>query len=256
MRDFTLPMYAALLESLRAQGRVSRRFDELESRTCTRSVVLRHDVDRLPGRALALGRLEAQQGMRSTYFFRTRRVSFRPGVIRELLRLGHEIGYHYECLSDTRGDVDSAWRLFQAELRKFDRFGGVRTIAMHGRPFSRHDNRDLWEKYDYREAGVQVEAYLSLDADRYAYFTDTGRRWDSELNRRDFLGRGGASRETVRTTLELIGLTQEMERVPVISTHPERWAASTPGWLQVLATDQLTNALKMTLRRAGRGSRT
>ena len=34
---------------------------------------------------------------------------------------------------------------------------------MHGSPLSRWDNRKLWEKYNYREAGIIGEPYFDVD---------------------------------------------------------------------------------------------
>ena len=78
--DFTLSKYGALLDTLKAYG-----FEFL---------VLRHDVDLLPGNSLRTARLEAEKRMSGIYYFRAVPESWDEGIIREIAALGHEIGYH------------------------------------------------------------------------------------------------------------------------------------------------------------------
>ena len=89
--DFTLDKYAVLLDALKAYG-----FE---------SLVLRHDVDLLPGNSLRTARLEAEKGMSGIYYFRAVPESWDEGIIREIAALGHEIGYHYESLTTCDGDL-------------------------------------------------------------------------------------------------------------------------------------------------------
>ena len=59
---------------------------------------MRHDVDKLPGNALKMARLEHEMGVKATYYFRAVPVSWDEGIIREIAGMGHEVGYHYENL--------------------------------------------------------------------------------------------------------------------------------------------------------------
>lgn len=252
-RDFTLDEYRALLATLEGQGYRAHTFADYHAAggaLASPHVLLRHDVDRLPGRALALARVEAEAGVRATYFFRTRPVSFHPPTIRAVAALGHEIGYHYECLADTRGDVDAAWDLFRRELERFAPFGRVASIAMHGRPLSPWDSRAMWERHDYRAAGVALEAYRDIDWAVYRYVTDTGRCWDGRNNVRDRPPAGPSRSPWACTTTADLRTRIALERSNiVISTHPERWTAGVAGWLQVWLQDALTNVTKRLLSR-------
>jgi hypothetical protein len=64
--------------------------------------VLRHDMDALPVRALALGRLEHRLGIRASYFVRVHANEYNAfgfdtvQVLRQLTAAGHEIGLHAE----------------------------------------------------------------------------------------------------------------------------------------------------------------
>ena len=198
-----------------------------------------------------MARIEHELGVRSTYYFRSKLPSYSESAIRSIHSLGHEIGYHYECLSDTRGDHAAAWDLFRANLRRFDFIGGVRTIAMHGRPLSPHDSRDLWQYYDYRDAGILREAYLDVPWTQYAYLTDTGGAWDSESNVRDRPLSSCDPGPSVHGTAELAAILVQSPLCAMISIHPERWAGSLPGWLQSRATDHAINQVKRLIRTGG-----
>jgi len=47
-----------------------------------------------------MARLENELGIKATYFFRTIPHTFKPEIIKEIAGMGHEIGYHYENLSE------------------------------------------------------------------------------------------------------------------------------------------------------------
>jgi hypothetical protein len=242
-RDFTLECYDRLLTELAAAGFAFRRFVDGLPGKDARQIVLRHDVDRLPRRARAMARREAEAGVAATYFMRVKPHAFDRAVIHEIHKAGHEIGYHYESLADARGDRARAWDFFRRDLDRLRAIAPVSSIAMHGRPFGRFDSRELWTEYDYRALGVTCEAYLDVDWTRTRYFTDTGRAWNAGVNRRDHISRSSAAPPMVSTLALSAYLAREGGR-NVVSTHPERWSGSLGGWLQVLVTDAAISALK------------
>ncbi len=210
-----------------------------------RVVVLRHDVDRKPGNALAMADLEHALGIHSTYYFR-HPATFVPEVIGEIRDLGHEVGYHYEVLAKTRGDCDAAIELFSCELAEFREICDVRTICMHGSPPSPHDNRDLWEAYDFRDFGVAGEAYLSMAGNGLCYLTDTGRNWNGRHSLRDAMP--GARSVPVETTDDLVRWVESSEAEGLyLTVHPERWAVSEGEWVVGCAMDFVMNAGKAVL---------
>jgi len=250
--DFTFDKYTELLFVLKRKKYVFYTFKDVafSDKLYTPHVILRHDVDRLPFRALKLARLEYELGISSTYFFRIKSVSFNENIIGQILKFRHEIGYHYEELSDTRGNLDLAWQLFQKNIKKFDKFGGITSIAMHGKPFSKWNNQNLWNKYDYKKLGIKIEVYRDIPWDNYLYFTDVGRCWNSKNNIRDRIGfQTNLNIYWIKTTDDLIEyITQSCHNL-IISTHPERWTDNKIGWLQVIFTDSLVNLLKKLIRK-------
>jgi hypothetical protein len=46
--------------------------------------MMRHDIDRKPENALSTARIEAESGIRATYYFRRYGSAFRPDIMREI----------------------------------------------------------------------------------------------------------------------------------------------------------------------------
>jgi len=260
MRDFSLPVYASVCRLLQEHGYQFVTMSAVVTGAAAappddrvgagrRQVLIRHDVDRRPAAALAMARLERELGAATSYYFRYP-YTFEPALIREIAGLGHEVGYHYEVVSKTRGDLAAAYRLFEQELRQFREVVPVTSICMHGRPLSPYDNRSLWRQYDYRACGLVGEAYLSLPAG-WAYFSDTGRCWDDRSNIRDRLANNAAA----GLELQLSG-TGDLCRLITAGRfpqlyllfHPERWPAGYFGWSWSWLSDWLVNQGKTLLR--------
>ena len=190
--DFTPSMYLALLEALKAAGYSFQTFEEFCSSPEGKCIILRHDVDRRPRNAMMFSEIENRLGIKGSYHFRIVGSSNEPDIIREIVTLGHEIGYHYEdmtlaaALKGKSGAVSSdslakeAFDRFRSNLTYFRQFYPVRVISMHGSPTGRIDNRLVWKFYDYRECGIICEPYFDIDFSEMLYLTDTGRRWDGE----------------------------------------------------------------------------
>jgi hypothetical protein len=207
-------------------------------------VLLRHDIDRRPENALRIARLECTLGIRSTYYVRMTRFAFRPKLIEEISAMGHEIGYHYETLAKTHGDMQKAIAVFKQELEQLRAMTQVQTISMHGSPLSPYDNRSLWQQFDFRQFDLLGETYLSLDYKRMMYFTDTGRTWKGAHNLRDKVD-DSSSLSGIQTTDDLIlAIRTHRFNQGCIQTHPERWAGNAREWIVSLGMDFATNQMK------------
>ncbi|MFW5934276.1 MAG: hypothetical protein ACOCQL_00325 [Halolamina sp.] len=252
---FTTDAYADLLAAIDDGGyafRTVREYlagDDLPERY----VVLRHDVDRMPARALRMAKLEAEHGARSTYYYRTS--TFEADRTRTVADLGHEVGYHYEDYVRTDGDLAAAHERFATNLHRFRRAhpAPIETVCMHGNPLSPHDNREMWtdpEAPGFDAYDLLGEAYLSMDFDDVTYFSDTGRTWrDGALKIKDHTMGEGEKRANPDTTADLAALFRDgaVDRACVLA-HPERWADSFPELLLARSTDGAVNAVKRGMR--------
>jgi hypothetical protein len=192
-------------------------------------------VDRKIKNSLNMAKREHEMGIRSSYYFRYPS-TFKPDLIRKIRDLGHEIGYHYEVLSKTKGDYPKAIALFQTELEEFRKICPVNTICMHGSPLSKYNNRDLWTRYDYHSYGISGEAFLSFEQTRddFHYLTDTGRTWSGKRSLRDVIKTTSAHDDPVSldSTDDLITWIRSTGGKKLyITAHPERWSANLGEWL-------------------------
>jgi hypothetical protein len=92
--------------------------------------------------------------------------------------MGHEIGYHYEDLSASGGDMEKAIQSFGKNLEYFRQYYPVKTVCMHGSSSSQYDNRDIWKYARLEDYGLIGEPYLSFVFNTLYYLTDTGYAWD------------------------------------------------------------------------------
>ena len=210
-------------------------------------LMLRHDVDRDPDLSLQMAQIEKQYSLVSTYLFRVVDSVFRPPIIREIANLGMEIGYHYECLDKARGDYEKAIAIAKDDLARLRKLVPIKTMAMHGNPLTKWDNRDLWKKYDFRELGIEVAAYLNIDYKKVRYFSDTGRTWDETRgNIYDFVG--DQPKHTLKSTADLIDFISGHRQETCILIHPNRWTDSPSKWLYNWAYDTAGNTVKAILK--------
>jgi len=257
MKDFTLKTYRCLLSSILEAGYAFYTFEDwCDGKARGRYVILRHDVDLKAENSLATAGIEAEMGIRATYYFRIIPQSNQPAVIKAIAELGHEIGYHYEDLSLMDGDKEKAISHFTLQLNYFRKFYPVRTICMHGSPTSKWDNRDLWKIVDYRNYGVIGEPYLDYLAKKSdsntekTYFTDTGRMWDgARFNLRDKLMSNkkidATKKNMIHSTFDLINwLKISTETNIMITTHPQRWTDKSGEWYLELVKQKVKNVVK------------
>lgn len=195
--DFTLKVYRKLLEVLCSHNYKLCRIDDQKTEFGKNTIFIRQDVDSKPENSLAFARIQNELGIRSTFYFRITPVSFNKGIIEEIQRLGHQIGYHYEEMSlaarisankyGLKGHgreeeiAGIAMELFERNLEKIRYNSNVDSICMHGSPFSSWDSRLIWKYYDYATLDIKSEPYFDFCFEESLYLTDTARRWDGDV---------------------------------------------------------------------------
>jgi len=82
--DFTLSIYIHLLNTLKNAQRQFITFARAaEKQMPESSVILRHDVDKLPGNALKFAKIQHDLGIQGSYFFRSVPQSFDENIINQ-----------------------------------------------------------------------------------------------------------------------------------------------------------------------------
>lgn len=247
--DFTLKSYNSLLYSLQQQKFPILSFRDFMHSPLDKTIILRHDVDRLPQNSLDTARIEKNLNITGSYYFRIVQQSYGASVIKQIAELGHEIGYHYEDLTLAKGDIDKAYDAFCRHLETLRKLYPVKTICMHGSPMSKWDNRLIWQKYDYRKLGIIGEPYFDIDFTKVLYLTDTGRRWDGDdVNIRDKI----LSEKYLiplhknHSTFDLIKAI-ETEQIPIqvmLTIHPQRWNDRVLPWVKEFIWQNIKNQFK------------
>ena len=173
--------YAVLLDRLAEAGYEARQFDAFDVEA--RHVILRHDIDACPDRALRMATLEADRGWSGLYFVQLTSAFYNPlapvvkTTLRKCLALGHEIGLHLEVEPGaTRSSLEAAARE-QTQILS-DLLGGteVKWMSFH-RPASNAEA--LAEFINAPKFAGLKNAYADQygEAGGLAYRSDSGGKW-------------------------------------------------------------------------------
>jgi hypothetical protein len=220
--EFTFDTYKKMLAAFLKNNYRIYRVDQFFNKRDDKILFLRHDVDRFPNNALKMARIENELGIQSTYYFRTIKSVFVESIIKNVVSLGHEIGYHYEDLALCNGDKKVAILNFKDNLEKLRSFYSVNTICMHGSPLSKWDNKTIWEKNDFHKYGIILDTSLSINYDEVFYITDNGFGWNkTAASIRDKVKSN--YNIPIKNTARLIDLltTSQMPAKVFINTHPD-----------------------------------
>lgn len=173
---FTMDQYATLLSTLSAEEYDFVGYDEPGDG----EVILRHDVDISPQRALSMARVESELGVSSTYFFLVTSPAYnllRPRnlyAMRRIESLGHDIGLHFDVHHawEGRPDPESLVGRVTTEMRILGRLtdGSVDAVSFHVPP--------EWV------LDVSFEEFTNAYAPRYftdiEYVSDSNQKWRDE----------------------------------------------------------------------------
>lgn len=244
--DFTVSQYQLLLKSLLGQNYSFQTFNEFLNKPNAKTIILRHDVDLLPFNSLAFAKIQNLNNIKGVYYFRAVPESWNENVIKQIADLGHEIGYHYECLTTCNGDIKNAILDFEKNLSALRKLAPVSTICMHGSPMSKYDSKDLWKNTSYKNYGLIGEPYFDIDFNKVFYLTDTGRRWDGDkVSVRDKVNSSGYNL-SFHATQQIIDYCNsgKLPQQIMFTFHPQRWNNNPLLWTKELVLQNLKNQVK------------
>jgi hypothetical protein len=174
--DFTEDSYRAILVT--AKDRYS--FEPFGTTAEDPHALWRHDVDFSVHRALRLAEIEAEEGVRATYFLslHSELYNLLEGAVisrvRAILDLGQWGGLHFDLsfYDGTDSEADLAERL------SFERGLLEQLVERPIGAFSFHNpERGAIESFDATEIAGMVNAYGSELRQRYAYISDSNGYW-------------------------------------------------------------------------------
>jgi hypothetical protein len=251
--DFTIKQYKKLTITLQSQGYFFQTFREFIKKPIVKTIILRHDVDRLPQNSLQTAKIENDLGIKGSYYFRAVPESWDEDIIKRIASLGHEIGYHYENLTTSNGNISKAIEDFTTNLDKLRQLASITTICMHGSPRSKLDNKDIWKKYNYHDFGIIGEPYFDIDFSKVLYLTDTGRMWDGyKVSVRDKIEghQDRWNKEGLRfhSTNDIISGIKKLPDQIMFTVHSQRWYDKSFPWLKELVWQNAKNVGKRVLK--------
>lgn len=286
MRDFTLKKYKQVVLALKEND---YRFKNVKDALSTDAraleeplVVIRHDIDTKSDMSIALkmAAFENENGVSATYYFRSLHHLFNKDVIQDIYEMGHEIGYHYEVLALTRGDIDKGIKLFRNDLSEFRKICPVDTVCQHGGTLGAYSSTTIfgllkiivdllrkkidlkyypsikiWDKYILDDFQLLGDAYLSFDFNKVKYFSDTGLSWDDNKSRIvDMVQENGNTiQQTAHKTDDLIELVKNRD-IPYINilVHPANWNDNIFTWTKWVLLQKFRNMLKRMVKKSQR----
>ncbi len=200
-------------------------------------LVLKHDVEINPSKALRLAEIENRYFHKGSYYVQAYLLHDEKNieVLKKIKDLGHEVSYHHDVMDSNKGEMDKARLEFLRYKKLFEQNGFlVSIVCQHGNPVIERkgysSNRDF-----FRDKGIQNEFssvaeimvnYKDKLKVNYKYISDAGYGWkvifDPENN--DVYD----SRDKnipIKDLQDVITYVKENYCV-IISTHPHRWHSS------------------------------
>lgn len=135
-------------------------------RLAARTWINRVDVDFSLTKAGRLVELFNELGVKATFFVRLHAPQYNPYsfenylVLREMVRHGHEVGYHAEIVDEARIWGEDAADCLKRDLAVLQTITGapVVGVASHGANTG-HNNLEFWDGHRPDEFGLLYEAY-------------------------------------------------------------------------------------------------
>ncbi len=253
MKDFSRDKYKQLCVGLLNSGYDFLTLNEFiniqnDISLNSKKVVIRHDLCRNAAiGTLGLLEVEAELNIKTSYYFRNPE-SYDFNMIEKVAKYGHEIGVHYDCLDKAKGNYERAKQILSNDLNELRNIACVQTVAMHGNPLTKWDNRDIFNKYPLNDFKLNGESYLSVDFEKIFYYTDTGRNWsDTKNNVKEFIpnySSNTTNKPEIYSTDELISKIKNMDANLYFLIHPNRWRSSLSGYYYKYFQDYFKNMIK------------
>ena len=170
---FSYNGYQSMIDCLQTAGYFFSDYHNYENHP--KSVILRHDIDNSIEKAIKLAELEAELGVKSTYFVLVTSDFYNPFSkqclegLHRIQNLGHEIGLHFDEMAYEEGiDIPTAI-VKEANLLSSALNCPITTVSMH-----RPSKATLDASYEI--PGI-INSYGKIFFKDFKYLSDSRRRW-------------------------------------------------------------------------------
>jgi len=197
-------------------------------------LVLKHDVETNPSKALRLAQIESDYSHKGSYYVQAYLLNNKKNIdiLKQIQELGHEVSYHHNVMDSNKGNINKAVEEFQRNIELFEKNSfSVQTVCQHGNPVINRDgyssNRDFFRNAKvaqlYKHISEMMVNFKSRIDENYKYISDAGYRWkiifDPENN--DVVN--SEEKDITLGSLDEIMNVLKSENSVIISTHPHRW---------------------------------
>lgn len=199
-------------------------------------LILKHDVEDTPEKALNLAKIEAKYGHKGVYYIQAYLMTEKNiPVFNEIKELGHEVSYHHDVMDATEGNINEALRVFNNNRKVFEKYGfPLLTVCQHGNPIAKrigyHSNRDFFRNEYIKNqipdiCEIMVDYKQRIDVD-YKYISDAGYSWKMIFDPENNDITENSDKDTVIGSLDNVIEFIKNHSAVIISTHPHRWCKS------------------------------
>ena len=174
--EFTYQAYRGLLSLLQKSGYTIRNYHDYTD--ISRCVILRHDIDTSLDQAIKLAEVEADAGVRSTYFVLLRTDFYNVAsktaqrTLHHIQSLGHEIGLHFDEAAYT--PVLNPDKVVQNIIKECGLLSALLETEVSAVSMHRPSTATL--EADYYIPGI-VNSYGTTFFRDFKYLSDSRRRW-------------------------------------------------------------------------------
>ena len=208
----------------------------VESSSLGQFVILKHDVETSPQKALQLAFIENKYGLHGTYYIQAYLLGKRGNlkILDKLRSMGHEVTYHHDVLDACKGNFEAAIEEFRKNVLTFESNGfKITTVCQHGNPIIKREgyysNRDFFRSERITKlfpAIVDVAVNFREKTGRdFRYISDSGYSWmeipDMEYN--DLPDARPAI--PVKGIDDIFSILNKGDSL-ILSVHPHRWMGS------------------------------
>lgn len=203
-------------------------------------LVLKHDVETKPQKALRMAQIEARYSHYGTYYFQAYLLNKKnEKIIKSISDLGHEVSYHYDVLDACKGNIDKAIIEFERNKNIFEKYGyPIKTVCQHGNPIVKRtgytSNRDFFrnEKVQQKYSGMAdiMVNFKQKASTEYDYISDAGMgfKWIFDPINNDVTPSDNKN-VAIGNLDNIIKFMEENKRSVFISIHPHRWTKNAFG---------------------------
>ena len=196
-------------------------------------LILKHDVEDTPKKALALAKIEAAHNHKGVYYIQAYLMTEKNiPIFKEIQKLGHEVSYHHDVMDATEGNIEKALQIFNENKNVFQSHGfKISTVCQHGNPIAKrvnyHSNRDFFRS-DYIKSQLPHISEIMVDfAERigvdYKYVSDAGYSWKMIFDPQTNDITDSSDKDILIGTLENVAKFVKNNDAVIVSTHPHRW---------------------------------